>query len=957
MTERSSGIWFALGVALAGGEATTSDAASAGNVEFLLDRMTPDGSRSVLLDAAPIEPVVVELDALPAASRLADGARRICLLDLPVRRDSAGRPLAAQLRTADGSEAAGLKLLLVASRQEIALARLPGFAGMKRHPIAEGEPGVLADQAIDAPVTIERTGVELRGRVTFRYMEPRRAAGGASPRLSVVAGERTLAAMAAGDGEELPFTLSPATAATQLRIVVDGIVAGAQSRLLLRSLLLEAADGRERAVVVAPPEQSGLRLEYVAAPPPAVQLLFAADGAAGLPASEVSERFLLRGRAAVVADPPQPFELQVEGEAVGGATSVRADADGGEARVEVVRDGRVRLTVRGLAGPLRGRFTLLQPRSFYAALRDPLRSLDEETAPVRGLESATTPPLLRHVMFGGETRRALLLPPPSTVEIAVDARAGDRLELGLGLADLLQPPLLRGAVDLSLRAIDAGGKETPLLDLKLDELRKWKERTVELPAGLAGPVRLRFATRVAGGEALRGCSQLVALAEPTLVRAAKPSRPNLLVYLVDTLRADHCTPFRADRDTTPQLARLAAEGIAFERAGSQAPWTRPSVATLFTSRLFSFHGAGVKTSLAPELRTMAEWLHAAGYATAAVVANAHVCGDSLNFEQGFSRFAAVEIGKKRGTARADSIHRVAIDWLRKNADRPFFLYAHTIDPHAPYQPPDKTAGRWSGRYQGRLSPNDATAHALERLAPLAPDELQYVKDLYDEEIAYNDLCFGQLCDELRRLGVWENTVVVFLSDHGEEFGEHGGFGHGGRLFEEQLRVPLVVKLDRRAGETPVAGARIAEPVRSLDLLPTLLARLGVDAPPASFMGVDLAACLRGEPPPELDVIAEEEAGQLASLLAGRFKLIRARGAGDAGWTKLFDLAADPLEQHDLAAQQPEIAQRLRQRLEQRYADYEEAGFRRVDAAPQRLDAGTKAALRALGYAADGDDDR
>src|SRR5688572_7076354 len=122
-------------------------------VEFLLDRMTTEGSRSVLLDAAPLAPVVVDLDALPAESRIVDGARRIHRLDLPVRRDGSGRPVAARCTTADGSEAEGVRLLLIASRQELTLARLPGFAGMKRHAIAEGEPGVHVEGPIDAPVT------------------------------------------------------------------------------------------------------------------------------------------------------------------------------------------------------------------------------------------------------------------------------------------------------------------------------------------------------------------------------------------------------------------------------------------------------------------------------------------------------------------------------------------------------------------------------------------------------------------------------------------------------------------------------------------------------------------------------------------------------------------------------------------------------------------------------------
>lgn len=930
--------------------------------EFLLDRLETASAHSLLLDAPPLEPVRLDLDACTPAALLNGGARRLFVLEVPLAVDRRGRPVAAQLRVGAAAAGEGVRLVPFAARQELELVRQPGFAGFARHLVNEGEPAVVVERPIDIEVSVPRCGVALHGELVHRWFSTGGdggRAGRSTPQLRLLDGTAELGSVELGRGAALPFELPPSASTTKLRIVASGFgeaAGGARARLLLQSLRLVAVDGRDRAVVVAPPELRGLRLDYAAAVPPPRETLF--EPVEPAPREVALDRFLLRGEALLVADPPQPLELRLEGAAVGGVAHAESGADGIETRFAVAQEGVARLVVRGRDGPLRGRITLLQPRALWCTLANPRESLAVATPPVRGLESADGSPLLRHVMIGDETRRALLLPPPASIECAFEARAGDRLEFGVGLAELLPEPLC-AALELALELRAADGAVTPLFTTTLAEAGPWQQRTVVLPDGARGPLRLRFTTRVAGAvrgaggaadEALRGCTRLVAVSEPTLRRAARDRRPNLLIYLVDTLRADHCTPYRADRDTTPQLARLAADGIAFANAFSQAPWTRPSVATLLTSRLFSVHGAGVHQSLAPELPTLAEQLHAAGYATAAFVANAHVCGDSLNFEQGFSRFTAVELGRKKGQARADAVNRAALEWVRGHADRPFFLYAHTIDPHAPYDPPRSTAGRWSSGYAGPLAAGGLNAHALARRAPLSAADLAHVMDRYDEEIAFNDAAFGELCDELRRLGVYDDTLIVFLSDHGEEFFEHGGFGHGGRLWEEQLHVPLVVKLDRRNGEQPLAGARIAEPVRTLDLLPTLLARLRIDAAAARWMGSDVGACFAGLPAPELDVIAQEQGPSLASLRAGRFKLIRGEATGEVpAWSKLFDLADDPREQRDLAGERPEIVLRLGQRLQAQLDEWEAAGFTRVESTAQRLDADTRAALRALGY--------
>jgi arylsulfatase A-like enzyme len=487
------------------------------------------------------------------------------------------------------------------------------------------------------------------------------------------------------------------------------------------------------------------------------------------------------------------------------------------------------------------------------------------------------------------------------------------------------------------------------------ERNRWLDHEVPLPASVAGPATLRFATRGDARGPTSARDVLAAIAEPIVVRPGAAHRPNLIVYLVDTLRADHCSPFGYGRPTTPEVGRIAAEGLLFENAFSQAPWTRPSVATLFTSRLYSFHGAGKTTGLSPDLTTLAERMRSAGYATAGFIANAHVHGSSLNFEQGFSRFDAVEKGRRRGVARANDVHAAALQWLATNTNRPFFLYVHTIDPHAPYDPPKETAGVFSGDYQGPITADATVARSLTNAAPLPAPDLQHVVDLYDEEILFNDRALGSFVDKLRDLGVWDDTVFVFLSDHGEEFYEHGGFGHGGTLWNELLHVPLVVKPDRRAGEA-IAARRLVERVRTLDLMPTLLARLGVATPAEELMGVDLAAAFGGGELPELPVIAEEEPDKHC-LIAGRLKCIFYGPASTDPGTRVFDLQDDPHELKDLVPERPELGRRMEGELAELFAGFEARGFTRIrNAARQQLGADDLKALKRLGYVG-GDGDR
>jgi arylsulfatase A-like enzyme len=919
-------------------------------LELLLDRIASAHVTSPLVEIAPLAPLVVDLDATPPETTLDGGLQRVWRLPLPVRRDEAAATAPPALTDPAGQPAgADAQLALVPAHHEVALAELQVFAELNRKRGPEGDRYLVVDTPLEASFDVVRCGSALHCTFVAKRFGPAAPDDPSPPSPEVTI---TVDGEAAGElmvvvEDRAVFDLPPKSGTSRVTVKVAGASTRRGGIVLLQSFALDAADGFDRAAVTAPAGRKDLRLRYLPAPPRAVVPLF--DVGEGRPA-KVIERdvMLLAGGAQIVAGAMQPLEVALDGGAPV-ATKGRAQ----ELGFDVARDGVHHLVLKSAAPSFVGRVWLVQPRALLLPMRQPELAAIAESSPVRGCESRDGSPLVRHVMVDDDTRRSLLAPPATTAEFPVTIAAGARLEFSVALVTL-EKQLPKSAVEVEVTLASADGRSFRLFGETVRERGRWMDHQAAIPANVTGPATIRIATRGDARGPTSARDVLAAIAEPTLVAPAPKRRPNLIVYLVDTLRADHCTPFGYERATTAQLGRVASEGLLFESAYSQAPWTRPSVATLFTSRLYSFHGAGKTTGLSPDLTTLAERMRSAGYATAGFIANAHVHGSSLNFEQGFTRFDAVEKGRRRGTARANDVHAAALQWLEANTNRPFFLYVHTIDPHAPYDPPKETEGVFSGNYQGPITADATVARSLTNAAPLAPADLQHVVDLYDEEILFNDRAMGSFIDKLHDLGVWDDTLFVFLSDHGEEFYEHGGFGHGGTLWNELLHVPLVVKPDRRTGET-VAARRLGERVRTLDLLPTLLARLGVATPAEEAMGVDLAGAFAGGELPELPVIAEEEPDKRC-LLSGRLKCIVYGPASSEPGTHVFDLVADPKERSDLCVDHPELGRKMEGEIARLLKEYEARGFTPIrNAARQRLGAADLQALQRLGYVGnDGD---
>lgn len=430
-----------------------------------------------------------------------------------------------------------------------------------------------------------------------------------------------------------------------------------------------------------------------------------------------------------------------------------------------------------------------------------------------------------------------------------------------------------------------------------------------------------------------------------------PPRPDILLITVDTLRADRVSAYGHTRETTPQLDRLAAKGVRFENAYSSSSWTAPSVASLLTSLQPASHGvehghmaagraldadAVVKQeAIAESLAIWPELLAGAGYRSFGITANAHLDA-RFGFAQGFERYRCV------GFAGLESVERVLEGWRDEIADAsPWFLWLHLLDPHAPYTPRPGWIRRQRPDFRGvpePLASVELESQYQQLGVERGSDAFDLVNLLYEGEIAHTDAAIGRI---LARLGLDGSELVLVTSDHGESFLEHDRFGHGYNLYEEVVRVPLILRMPGQR----FAGRVVAEPVAAIDLLPTVLDAVGV-APPPDLQGRSLLPLLRGEETAPRDVVtALSRFPPLSSraLRRGDWKYVHRYRDGKHA---LFDLARDPGEQRNLLAERPDKAHELAASLES-LADAERSA--RVEPRLESLSADELSRLRALGY--------
>jgi arylsulfatase A-like enzyme len=437
-------------------------------------------------------------------------------------------------------------------------------------------------------------------------------------------------------------------------------------------------------------------------------------------------------------------------------------------------------------------------------------------------------------------RRTLPAAPPSRLRYVVDVPSGAHLTFACGIA----PSRHRHPGVAFVVTVRARGRESRVFSQTLDPLnnplhRRWVDADVDLSAFAGRDVELVFETH---GYEENGDVDVAYWGVPGL--SAPQRAPLVVLYLVDTLRADHTSVYGYQRDTTPRLAELARDGVVFEQAIAQASWTKPSVASILTSLPPHRHQVvQLGDALDVKLVTLAERLQLKGFSTGAAISNVVIYGKDTHFEQGFDFYQGLHDPRDRPskTVRAAPVVDAALHWLDQRRGQPQFLFVHTMDPHVPYTPPPP--------FNQMFEPHPAPGHpgADPRDGTADPMERERFIAQYDGEIAYGDREFGRFVDGLKARGLYEQALIVFVSDHGEEFFDHAQWLHGRSVFDEVVRVPLIFKFPGARHR----GQRIVQQVATLDILPTILAALGFSVPQApEIEGRALQPTLAGQLPPQ-----------------------------------------------------------------------------------------------------------
>ncbi|HIE26324.1 TPA: hypothetical protein EYP66_03460 [Candidatus Poribacteria bacterium] len=416
--------------------------------------------------------------------------------------------------------------------------------------------------------------------------------------------------------------------------------------------------------------------------------------------------------------------------------------------------------------------------------------------------------------------------------------------------------------------------------------------------------------------------------------------PNVILISIDSLRADHLGCYRYPKTTSPNIDSLANEGVVFTNAISTTTWTLPAHISMLTSLYPEVHQVihdGKK--LSDRAVVCAEIMKEAGYLTAGFVSGPYL-SSKFGYNQGFDLYDDYTINYSSNEAShhgitSPQIHRQVIKWLKQSYRSPFFLFIHYWDVHYDYAPPPPFDAMFDPDYTGTITGEDYERN--ERINPQMPKRaLEHIIALYDGEIAFTDSYIGKLMKHLKHLGVYDNTMIILTSDHGDEFFEHGHKCHRNNLFDETLRVPLIIKFPSGRGGPASLNPlrrRLNQQVSIVDIVPTFLDYLGI-TPDSALDGQSLMPLIA-----DAETLAHSKPycfadlhGLMKCVRTNQFKYIhiarqqKSRKKGMRRFslhrlfdklkehhdmrvgekTLLFDLQYDPEERHNLAASNPEI---------------------------------------------------
>ncbi len=529
---------------------------------------------------------------------------------------------------------------------------------------------------------------------------------------------------------------------------------------------------------------------------------------------------------------------------------------------------------------------------------------------------------------GEETRPALL----ASASYRIDPPRRALLTFGLGTAYSGHEEAA-GWYHVTLRTDDR-----VLFERRLNPraLRAWRNFSLPLTNLRRTTLSFEVSLRNRNGEPVTQPQDLLlGIAEPTLHDlGAYGQAKNVLLVSIDTLRRDHVGLYGYDKPTTPRIDSLAPSSLVCDDAVSVSSWTLPAHLSLLTSVPPAVHGGvDMRHGFNGSVPTLARLLRDAGYATQAVTSHLYV-SQVYGMEEGFDHLDMVQ------DRRANDVARRGIELVDRWGDRPFFLFVHFYDPHWHYDPPETTRRIFETEYHGRLTGLWQDFKRYDR-STIGKTDLDHLLALYDGEIRFVDDSLGALLEHLKTRGLDRNTLVIITSDHGEEFLDHGSWEHQKTLYEEVIRVPLVI---HGPGIKP---RHETQPVSLLDVAPTILAWAGL-TPPPSFRGQSLLTpVVPREQYGETEHTADGAKKLFLRAGAGRWKTIMDLTSGDAPPVReeWFDLGNDPNEQKSVPPRAG-VADDIRQRALLRFRN-DRRGT--TTSRPVCLTSDQRERLRALGY--------
>jgi arylsulfatase A-like enzyme len=426
-------------------------------------------------------------------------------------------------------------------------------------------------------------------------------------------------------------------------------------------------------------------------------------------------------------------------------------------------------------------------------------------------------------------------------------------------------------------------------------------------------------------------------ANAALQKSLKDS--NVVLIVLDAAAQKHFGCYGYKRDTTPVVDGLAAQGVQFLRAYTNAVYTLASTTTLLTGQVPQHHGILTHRNKLPGgAVTLPETMQRAGYETAVFLANGNA-SSSFGLTQGFETVREV-FRDTEYTGRGEELTHAFSKWLEEHYTGKFFVYLHYREPHDPFKPPEEWIRKFANpSYRGKLDQifDQTRIHALS--SELLEEDRDHVRNLYDANLAYADWQVGEVLKSLRSVGVEDRTIVIVTADHGEAFWEHGYLGHNGQLYEESTRIPLLVKFPGKVG---ISTRKLSFPVQSADLFASLIDLLAMSERGIHTNGTSFAPYLKGGNPAAPKIVIHSTSRFVTALLLDDYKYIR----NEKGKDELYNLHKDPFEKENLIDREVVRAGYLRKVLLMEL-DSKKRTHQKTDT-PQ-LDEAVRENLKALGY--------